>query len=327
MSETNAPPTWRGEEARRWFPDHTFTPDQLSGVERMADEKLKQGLRISVGLPAMNEGETIGPILRAIRTDLMDDVALVDELAVLDGGSTDDTHRVARESGADVYVTDQVMPSRPAIAGKGEALWRSLRTLRGDLIIWVDSDIRNFGSHFVSNLIAPLIADPELVFVKGFYRRPLKSGEEMLPGEGGRVTELLARPLLSALFPELTGFIQPLSGEYGGRREALMNVPFFTGYSVEIGLLIDLAEKYGLERMAQVDLGERVHRNRALGELGPMASAIGRTILLRAAADGRIDLQTDFAETPYLYPGASMTLEERVIEDVECPPMRTLEDA
>lgn len=319
--------TWGGDAARRWFPSHTFAAAQLPTVEELAERKRAQGVRVSVGLPAMNEGETIGSILDAIRTDLMERSPLVDDLAVLDGGSTDDTQAIARKAGAEVYVTDEVLPQRPAIPGKGEALWRSLHSLRGDLIIWVDSDIRNFGSHFVSNLIAPLLVDPELAFVKGFYRRPLQAGEAILPDEGGRVTELLARPLLSALFPELTGFLQPLSGEYGGRREALLDLPFFTGYSVEIGLLIDLLSTVGLERMAQVDLSERIHRNRKLEELGPMAAAIARTILLRAVADGRLSAHTPFEDTPFLYPGTGPTLAERVVLDVECPPMRTLEES
>ncbi len=315
---------WPGEHSRAWFEGHTLTSRHIPPLGDLVTRKRAEGLRVSVGLPALNEGTTIGPILKIIREELMGPDGLVDDLAVLDGGSSDDTGEVARAAGARFLPTRDILPELPAWPGKGEALWRSLHELRGDIIVWVDSDIRYFTPAFVVNLVAPFLLNPDLAFVKGFYERPLERNGEMMPREGGRVTELLARPLLSALFPELSGFIQPLSGEYAGRREALMGVPFFTGYAVEVGLLIDLANSVGLDAMAQVDLAERVHRNRPLGELSPMATAIARAIFKRAEQRGRITSEIEIEGTPFLYPGPDATLQAREIDDPERPPMRLL---
>lgn len=276
---------------------------------------------MSVALPALNEEETVGDICRAIRRELMDELGLVDDLIVLDGGSSDATAKEARAAGATVVEIRSVLPEFPWAGGKGESLWRSLAVLEGDVIAWIDADIRDFRPHFVTRLIAPLLLDPAISFVKGFYRRPLHLGGELLPKGGGRVTELLARPLLNALFPELTGFLQPLAGEYAGRKKALDQAVFYTGYSVEVGLLIDLLEIVGLDALAQVDLEERVHRNRPLEDLRLMAATIARTILRLAEEQGRIGSMPEFTSGPFLLPNESGELEFVGQTELERPPM------
>lgn len=310
---------WLTRRAHRWYAKHTFHADDLP--QDLAELKRAKDVTVSVALPAIDEAGTVGRICRSIADSLMPDV--VDELLVLDGGSTDGTASVAREAGATVVDARALLPSIPAVKGKGESLWRSLSILEGDIVCWIDADIANFEPHFVSRLIAPLLSDPETMFVKAFYRRPIAYGDVVLPSGGGRVTELLARPLLNALFPELGGIIQPLSGEYAGRRDVLTQLPFFTGYSVEAGLLIDLLEAVGLDAMAQVDLGARVHRNRPLDELAPMAYAIARAILRRAEEWGRLDLAHDHPLHPLLMatPDGADMLDP---EEIERPPLAEL---
>lgn len=309
--------------AQRWFRRRTYTAGEIPSLEELVARKRESPERVSVVLPALNEAATIEPICKAIRRDLMDGTGLVDELIVLDSGSVDGTPDLARAAGATVRDVADVLPHIPAVAGKGEALWRSLAVATGDIVCWVDSDIRNFGAHFVTRLIAPLLTDPGIAFAKAFYRRPRERGEELVADEGGRVTELLARPLLGTLFPELGGFAQPLAGEYAGRVDILRRVPFFTGYSVEVGLLIDLLDAAGLDAMAQVDLGERIHRNRPLSELGPMAHAIARTILARASDHGRLSATLDISSSAFVRPGPD-GLETHDGLELERPPMDTV---
>ena len=200
------------------------------------------------------------------------------ELLVVDNASTDHTAAVARMAGATVVAVQDVLPSCGQGAGKGEALWKSVHASTGDIIVWCDADVTNFGAHFVLGLLGPLLTDPTVNFVKGYYERNYNG----IALGGGRVTELVARPLLSLYFPQLSPLVQPLAGEYAGRRLVLESVPFAQGYGVDVALLIDIAAKFGVESMAQVDLGMRVHRNRPLAELGPMAMAVMQTIIVRA---------------------------------------------
>jgi len=239
--------------------------------------RAKAGTTVSVCLPARNEAALDGAIVASLRRHLVDDVALVDEILVIDD-STDATAAIARGEGATVVPVEELLTDLPPGSGKGNALWLSLYACEGDIICWLDADIRNFEPHFVTRLVAPLLMDPTIGFVKGYYNRPIDGA----PTGGGRVTELVARPLLSSLFPHLTRFVQPLSGEYAGRRELLESVPFVEGYGVEIGLLIDLVARFGLDALTQVDLDVREHRNRPLEELGPQAMAILVTGLRRA---------------------------------------------
>ena len=242
----------------------------------------KRGRSISVCLPARDEAATIGPIVRVCR-----DVRLVDEVVVVDDGSTDDTRVVALAAGARVVAAADVLPECGPGSGKGEALWKSIHAAHGDLIVWCDADVRNFAPRFVVGLVGPLLTTDDVSLVKGFYDRPLDGR----PGEGGRVTELVARPLISLLFPHLAPVLQPLGGECAGRREVLEQLPFVQGYGVDLALLVDVAERFGLDVMAQVDLGVRVHRNRPLAELAPQAEAIIATALSRAGLAVKVEVE------------------------------------
>lgn len=234
----------------------------------------KGGQTISLCIPAKDEESTVGMLVRSVVRDLVERVPLLDEVLVVDDRSTDGTAAVAAECGARVVCVDEVLGHLDRRTGKGEALWKSVAASVGDLVLWVDADIRRFDTSFVTGLCGPLLTDPDIDFVKGWYTR-----------EGGRVTELVARPALTLLFPHLTAFAQPLAGEYGGRRTLLEQLPFVGGYGVDIALLIDVADRVGIERMAEVDLGVRAHRNRPLDELSPMALAVLRTVLHRAGVD------------------------------------------
>ena len=234
----------------------------------------KGGARVSVVLPALDEEATVGRIVRVIRRELVERRGLVDELVVVDSGSTDDTVAVARAAGADVVRREDVLSHLPPRPGKGEVLWRSLAATTGDVIAFVDSDLSDFTSSFVTGLLGPLLTDPTVQFVKATYDRPLHRPGDVQPAGGGRVTELVARPLLALHWPELTGFVQPLGGEYAGRRELLERLPFACGYGVEFGLLVDTLAAVGLDAMAQVDLSRRKHRNSDLHKLGRMAIEI-----------------------------------------------------
>ncbi len=244
-------------------------------VDRLLEAK--GSTTVSVCLPARNEAATIGPIVEAIRTELMERAPLVDEILVIDDHSEDRTAQVAATAGARVVDASELLADHGSGFGKGEVLWKSVFASEGDLIVWCDADITNFGIRFVTGVLGPLLTDPSIQFVKGFYERPDLAGLG-----GGRVTELVARPLLSMCFPDLCEIVQPLSGEYGGRREVLEQVPFVKGYAVDVCLLIDIAERVGLEAIAQVDLEVRHHRNRPLDELSPQAMAVAQAILHRA---------------------------------------------
>jgi len=238
----------------------------------------KAGRTVSVCLPARNEEATVGSIVERIRRELVESVGLVDEILVVDDHSSDGTAAVAAAAGARVVSAAEVLPEHGNGHGKGAALWRSLYESEGDIVVWCDADLLDFDTHFVLGLLGPLLTHSDVDFVKGFYERPSTD-----PGDrGGRVTELVARPLLALLFPHLTSIVQPLGGEYAGRRELLEQLPFVEGYGVDIALLIDIAARFGTDVIAQVDLGTRRHRNRPLDELSPQATAIMQTALRRA---------------------------------------------
>ncbi len=276
------------QDVRRWFTRRTYDASQFTATGLAEARRLELGRpRVSVVLPALDEERTVGDIVSAIRADLMDEVELVDELVVVDSGSTDRTAAVAAAAGATVVDLGTVLPAHGRLPGKGEALWKSLFVTTGDLVVFVDADLEDFSSHFVVGLLAPLITDPTVQYVKATYDRPLLTEEGVVPTGGGRVTELLARPLLNAYWPRLAGFVQPLSGEYAGRRHALEQVPFVSGYGVELGLLVDLLDRVGLDGLSQVDLGQRVHRHQSDAALGRMAGQVLQTALSRLPGPAR----------------------------------------
>lgn len=310
-----------------WFARRTHRHSDFD-VPDLVEAKRDQDLVVSVAIPALNEEATVGTIVERIRSELMDRVPLVDELAVIDSASSDRTAPTARAAGADVYQDREILPEIESLTGKGEALWKSLFVLRGDIVLWLDADITNFHPRFVSGPLGPLLTDPDVGYVKSFYRRPL--GEDARPGaralEGGRVTELAARPLINMFWPHLAGLIQPLAGEYAGRRSLLEQVPFCTGYGVEIGLLIDIAEQFGVDAMAQVDLEERTHRNRPIGELSRMAFAVQHAALSRLARSGRLDADLLAARGLYQFEPSdgSFSMRSTDIEVRERPPAATV---
>ena len=263
----------------KWFAENTFHADEFEQLDELVKLKREQGVTISAALPALNEEETVGRVLKTIKDALMKRVPLLDEMVLIDSKSTDRTREIAERLDVPVHIHQDILQQHGSRQGKGEALWKSLYCTEGDIIIWLDTDIVNIHPRFVYGLIAPLLHRQEIQFVKGFYRRPLKVGNKMQAGGGGRVTELTARPLLNLFYPELSGIIQPLSGEYGGRRKALERLPFFSGYGVEIGLLIDLFETFGLRAIAQVDLKERIHHNQTLEALSKMSFAIIQAVI------------------------------------------------
>ncbi|MET9411438.1 glucosyl-3-phosphoglycerate synthase [Streptomyces sp. NPDC002935] len=248
-------------------------------LHRLMAAKRITGSTVSVVLPALNEEETVGEIVAIIRHDLMQQVPLVDEIVVVDSGSTDRTSAVAAAAGARVVHRDDILPRIPAVPGKGEVLWRSLLVTSGDIVCFIDADLKEFSSDFVSGIVGPLLTDPGVDLVKAMYDRPLGGAS----GQGGRVTELMARPLLNMHWPQLAGFVQPLGGEYAARRSLLEQLPFPVGYGVELGMLVDALHLVGLDALAQVDVGVRKHRHQDGQALGRMAAAIYRTAQLRLA--------------------------------------------
>jgi glucosyl-3-phosphoglycerate synthase len=275
------------EEVERWLTARSWSVTDRP-LHQLLAAKRATGQTVSVVLPALNEEETVGDIVAAIRRDLMGEVPLVDETVVVDSGSTDRTSEVAAAAGATVVHRDAILPRIPAVPGKGEVLWRSLLVTRGDIVCFVDADLKEFSSDFVSGIVGPLLTDPDVHLVKAMYDRPLtvsdgRASGTTAAGQGGRVTELMARPLLNMHWPQLAGFVQPLGGEYAARRSLLEQLPFPVGYGVELGMLVDALHLVGLDALAQVDVGVRRHRHQEGRALGRMSAAIYRTAQLRLA--------------------------------------------
>lgn len=266
-------------ETNAWFSRRTWQAPQWTAAELV---RAKRGRTVSVVLPALDEQDTVGAVIASVRPLLG---GLVDELVVMDSGSTDATAEVATGAGARVVGRADVLPGWEPLPGKGEVLWRSLAATNGDLVVFLDSDLVDPDPGFVPALLGPLLIEPDVRLVKGFYRRPLRLESAEVGTGGGRVTELLARPLISALRPSLSGLVQPLGGEYAATRELLESVPFAPGYGVEIGLLLDTEDRHGVDALAQVNLGVRKHRNRSLLQLGVMARQILGTALSRCGVD------------------------------------------
>ncbi len=273
-----------------WFRRRTLVEPHFD-IAALAAAKRDLGLGVTICLPALNEAATIAPICRSIQTHLVS-TGVVDELLVIDSGSIDETPELAEEAGAVVRPVNSIVPAPldATARGKGDAMWRSLAVTSGDLIVWIDADITSFTPSFITSLLGPLIADPELVMTKAFYARPLVARHGRSETGGGRVTELAARPLLRLLCPQLSAVVQPLAGEYALRRDAALELPFVTDYGVDVGLLIDAVGRFGLQSVAQVNLGTRTHRNRELIDLGATSFQVMQAILTRVAASGALEL-------------------------------------
>jgi glucosyl-3-phosphoglycerate synthase len=298
-----------------------FHHRQFADVDELVARKGAQ--RISVCIPTLNEAETIGPIISIIRDEL---ARFVDEILVIDSDSTDSTREIAAAAGATVYRSSEIFPDESSSIGKGENLWKALHVASGDLICYIDGDISSFHSGFVTGLIGPLLHHPEIDYVKAFYERPLAYGDEFHSTGGGRVSEILVRPLIALFYPELGFILQPLSGEYAARRETLESLAFPTGYGVEIAHLIDLSRSGKLSRIAQTDLVQRIHRNRDDGELGSMAFAILRVVLRRLERDRKISLSTPLPDLYQFWSiqGEKTEFHSKNIPEPERPPIGPL---
>lgn len=271
-----------------WFASHTGSWCDHT-VEDLLAAKQRTGLSVSLVVPARNEAATVGDVVGRVRETLVETTALLDEIVVIDSDSTDDTYAVAEGAGATVHRSAEIRPDLGSHPGKGEAMWKSLFVTRGDLLVFMDADLLDWDTHFVPGLLGPLLTRPEIALVKGFYERPLLGSahtDDVAAFEGGRVTELTARPLLNVLFPELAGLVQPLAGEWAVRRSLFASLPVPTGYAVETTALIDTARRFGVDAIAQVDLGRRAHRHQALRDLGAMATQIVAAATARASAVG-----------------------------------------
>jgi glucosyl-3-phosphoglycerate synthase len=297
--------------------------DHREFADTAALVRAKRGERISVCIPTLDEAATIGAIVTTVKRELMNEAPLVDELMVIDSGSSDGTRDVAARAGANVLLSSDIAPEHGSIRGKGENLWKALHAASGSILCYLDGDIANFHSGFVRGLIGPLLTEPDIGYVKAYYERPPADGGRHATHGGGRISEILVRPLISLFLPELAPVLQPLSGEYAARRSLLESLPFPTGYGVEIAHLIDLARAGKLDAIAQTDLVRRIHHHRDDSELGDAAFAILQVVLRRLARDG---ILTPHHPLPTLHrrwqidsQGASESV--RDIPEPERPPM------
>ncbi len=264
----------------KWFAENTFDAREFADLDYLIDRKKEMGVSISLALPALNEEETIGNVVKIAKQKLMDEKPLLDEIFLIDSDSIDHTCEIAASYDIPVYRNTEILPQYGFRNGKGEVLWKSLYVSSGDIIIWVDTDIKNFNAKFIYGILGPLLVKDSIQFVKGFYKRPVMGRNGVVyPMSGGRVTELTSRPMLNLFYPQLSGIVQPLAGEYGGRRELLEQLTFTSGYGVETSLLIDAYERGKLAAIGQVNLDERVHRNQPLQNLSKMSFAIIQTML------------------------------------------------
>jgi glucosyl-3-phosphoglycerate synthase len=307
---------------------NTFDAEQFRDSARLVEAKLRQRCRISLAFPTLNEEATIGKEILVLKTELMDRAPLLDEIAVIDSGSTDRTREVASEYGAVVHSSAGILKKYGSHRGKGENLWKSLYVLTGDIIVWIDADITNIGPKFVYGLVGPLLGDPAISYVKAFYERPIRTDEGLVPSGGGRVTEILVRPLFSQFYPELASLVQPLSGEYAGRRSLLERLPFSVGYGVELGHLIDIYHTTGVGSIAQVNMARRVHRNQSVHALGKMAFGILSTFHQRLEKYGEAHLGKEPGRAHISIAAGERGPEVRRTEipTVERPPMIEIEE-
>ncbi len=306
-----------------WLKNNTFHHSNFWDLKALVEEKERLGITISLCIPTLNEERTIGKEVVIFRSELMTRYKLLDEIAIIDSGSKDRTRAVAESFGADVYLASEILPDLEPKRGKGENLWKAIYQLSGDIIVYIDADIKNIHPRFVYGLVAPLIYRPEIKYVKAFYDRPLAFSGGVRPSGGGRVTEILTRPMFSLFFPELTAIIQPLSGEYAVRRDVLAHIPFPIGYGVETAHLIDVYQKWGMQAFGQTDLDQRVHRNQTTRDLGKMSFGIIQTFISRLKRMGIVtnDFQVGTIFRQYQVQDRTFEEVEQVIAEEERPPM------
>lgn len=309
---------------KSWLDKNTFHYSKFKDLQQLTAEKQRKNLTISLCLPTLNEERTIAKEILLMKSELMMRYPLLDEIVVIDSGSTDKTREIARSYGADVYEANDILPHLENFKGKGENLWKALYITRGDIIVYLDTDIKNIHHRFAYALVAPLILFDNIKYVKAFYDRPIAIGKSKIrPTGGGRVTELLIRPLFSLFFPELTQILQPLSGEYAGFREIFETIPFPIGYGVETSMLLDIYEKWGLDVIAQVDLDKRIHRNQDTRALGKMSFAILKTFINRKRKLGMVDYKDDIYDEMIQYNLVKDEYKPDIshMAEVERPPM------
>jgi glucosyl-3-phosphoglycerate synthase len=307
-----------------WIEKNTFHYSEFSDLSRLVDEKQRKNLKISLCLPTLNEEKTIAKEILIMKSELMTRYPILDEIVVVDSGSIDNTRKIARGYGADVYNAAEILPDLEKFKGKGENLWKALFVTKGDIIVYLDADIKNIHHRFAYGLLGPLILFDNIKYVKAFYDRPISIGKSKIrPTGGGRVTELVIRPLFSLFFPELTQILQPLSGEYAGYRELFETIPFPIGYGVETSMILDIYEKWGLDVFAQVDLDRRIHRNQDTRALGRMSFAILQTFIKRKIKLGMVDYKEKLYNEMIQYNLIKNEFKPDIykIEEHERPPM------
>src|ERR671920_1605096 len=321
-------------DAAEWFRHRSYDYRQFSNLEKLGLRKRELGLSVSAVLPCRNVADTVGAIIDEILAvnERSAGYPLVDQILVVDADSADGTASVAASRGAEVYSENELLSRYGGAHGKGDAMWRSLSVARGDLVMYVDADTADFKSQLVYGVLGPILYVPEVRFVKAAYRRPFKSHESGVEVDGGgRVTELTAKPLFNLFYPELSGFVQPLAGEFVADRDLFCSIPFLTGYAVETGIMIDVLKKVGLGAMAQVGLGTRQNRHQPLRDLSRMSYAVLRAVARRLRQDGRLDQARDpslpdqlFQFSDFMHAVATpdgLKLQEYVEELVERPPI------
>ena len=314
------------DKIEKWLETNTFHHGEFWDILKLVRLKEEQGIKISLCIPTLNEEKTIGKETVIFRSELMERYPLIDEFAVIDSGSTDKTLEVAASFGADTYSAEDILPEAGNRPGKGENLWKAIYQLKGDIIVYVDADIKNIHPRFVYGIVAPLLLNPTMQYCKAFYDRPITFSSGIRASGGGRVTEILIRPLFSLFFPELASLVQPLSGEFAVRRGVLEKIPFPIGYGVETAHILDVYREWGLEAFGQCDLDQRIHRNQSTNALGKMSFGILQTFLNRLKRYGMVD------KLPELYTlyrqfqaeGNRYDLLNKEIVEYERPPMITL---
>lgn len=311
------------DRIEQWLETNTFHHGEFWDILKLIEQKEARGLKISLCIPTLNEEKTIGKEVVIFRSELMERYPLVDELAVIDSGSEDATCEVAASFGADVYKAADILPEVGDRRGKGENLWKAIFQLKGDIICYVDADIKNIHPRFVTGIVAPLLQNETIQYCKAFYDRPMAYSNGIRPSGGGRVTEILIRPLFSLFFPELSALIQPLSGEFAVRRQVLERIPFPIGYGVETAHILDVYREWGLEAFAQCDLDQRIHRNQSTNALGKMSFGILQTFINRLKGYGMVDRLPEMSTIYRQFQAEGNRYEQltrEIVED-ERPPM------